>query len=75
MSIGVSVSWRRWVLPTCSMLLLASRSLRADPGPPEDADFGRIVTPFLRQHCLACHGADRQKGGVRYDRLTGYRSE
>ena len=27
------------------------------------------VRPFLRQHCVACHGAQQQKGDYRFDKL------
>ncbi|MEC7597607.1 MAG: DUF1587 domain-containing protein, partial [Planctomycetota bacterium] len=28
------------------------------------------VKPFLQQHCLRCHGAEVQKGDLRFDRLN-----
>lgn len=38
-----------------------------------DADaFDTMVRPFLEQHCLACHGPETQKAGIRYDSLKGY---
>jgi mono/diheme cytochrome c family protein len=33
-----------------------------------DADFDRDVKPVLANRCLACHGPDKQKGGLRLDR-------
>jgi mono/diheme cytochrome c family protein len=42
-------------------------------GPP--TDFDREVKPLFARHCAACHGANKQKGGLRLDRkaeaLTG----
>ena len=28
------------------------------------------VQPFLKQHCFACHGPDKQKGKLRLDQLV-----
>ena len=47
------------------MLLLASSALAAEPV------FKEIVTPFLKEHCVSCHGPDKQKGKLRLDTLTG----
>jgi len=33
--------------------------------------FEREVKPFLEKHCLACHGPEKQKGKVRFDRFEG----
>jgi hypothetical protein len=30
-------------------------------------DFERDVRPLLREHCVSCHGPDKQKGGLRLD--------
>lgn len=37
--------------------------------------FEATVRPFLRQHCYGCHGPDKQKSQIRYDRIGGYRVE
>jgi mono/diheme cytochrome c family protein len=29
--------------------------------------YAHEVAPFLKQHCLACHGAEKQEGDVRFD--------
>lgn len=31
------------------------------------ADFGSDVRPILAKHCLSCHGAQKQEGGLRLD--------
>jgi mono/diheme cytochrome c family protein len=31
--------------------------------------FQKHVAPFLKQHCVACHGAEKAKGGLRLDAL------
>ena len=39
-----------------------------------DVDFVRDVRPILQQHCYSCHGADKQKSGLRLDvRSEAYR--
>ncbi len=30
-------------------------------------DFGRDIEPLLTRHCVACHGPEKQKGGLRLD--------
>lgn len=59
-------------------LVCPSSLLAADPGPPAppvDESFSKIVRPFLEKHCLGCHGAEKPKAGIRYDKLSGYRVE
>src|SRR5436190_10792941 len=34
-------------------------------------DFSRDVRPLLEQHCLKCHGPEKQKGGLRFDTREG----
>jgi len=34
-------------------------------------DFSREVRPLLDQHCLKCHGLEKQKGGLRFDTKEG----
>src|SRR5687768_9570585 len=33
-------------------------------------EYDEQVRPFLAQHCLGCHGADKPKGDLRLDRLV-----
>ena len=51
--------------------LLALRMVGAEPAPPpravEPIDFDREVKPILAKNCISCHGADKQKGGLRLD--------
>lgn len=42
-------------------LLLALVLAQSDPG------------AFLRKHCVSCHGAEKQKSGIRFDRVEGFR--
>jgi len=44
-------------------LLLAALSVGAPPGP----DYVRDIKPLLMKKCATCHGAVRQKAGLRLD--------
>jgi WD40 repeat protein len=47
--------------PAVLAVLVGTSAVPADPkNPTFDAD----VLPVLRQHCLGCHSADKQKGGL-----------
>jgi len=34
-------------------------------------DYLTVVAPFLKQHCVACHGDKKQEAGVRFDQTDG----
>lgn len=36
-------------------------------GSAAEPSYERDVVPFLKRHCVACHGPDKQKGGARFD--------
>lgn len=50
----------------------------APGGVPAGADseefFRARAGPFLKRHCVGCHGPERPKGQVRLDRLDGFRA-
>ena len=50
-------------LLTCSALLLA-RTARAEP------DYAKDIKPLLKSRCYACHGALKQKSGLRLDTVA-----
>src|SRR6478672_4374269 len=52
------------------LTFLGAPALAADLPPPADrrVEFARDVRPLLVKNCLACHGPDKQKGGLRLDR-------
>src|SRR5438445_5159441 len=52
-------------------LLLSWSVLRAADGQPQGVDFGRDVRPILERACFKCHGPEKQKDGVRFDRRQG----
>src|SRR4051794_13171300 len=37
------------------------------PAPPANVDYLKQVKPILAERCIACHGALKQKGGLRLD--------
>ena len=39
-----------------------------------DDDFEKRVRPLLVQHCIACHGAQKQKANLRLDTKTGWQT-
>jgi WD40 repeat protein len=41
----------------------------------EPASFAKDIQPFLKKHCLGCHGAKKQTFGIRFDHVEKYRSE
>jgi mono/diheme cytochrome c family protein len=50
-------------LPTLfALLLVPGLSLAADP-----VDYTRQIKPLFAKHCAGCHGAEKQRGGLRLD--------
>ncbi len=49
-------------------LLVCPAPIRATDPPTPPVSFTRDVKPILARHCVSCHGADKQKGGLRLDR-------
>ncbi len=37
------------------------------PSRSQEVDFARNVRPIFQQHCLRCHGEEKQQGGLRFD--------
>src|SRR2546421_12792165 len=37
----------------------------------ELVDFTKDIRPIFEQHCLKCHGPEKQKGGLRFDTKEG----
>lgn len=66
MSYWIDISRQRPIRLTLGLacvLLLTNASQGA-------VDFENAIRPLLRDHCLACHGNDRQEGGLRLDRRS-----
>src|SRR5205807_1932264 len=57
-------------------LLLFIRTSAALAGPPTPSDaefFEKRVRPVLAENCFACHGPQKQKGGLRLDSAQALR--
>ena len=50
------------------LLLLGPLVARADES------FEKQVRPLLLQHCVSCHGAEKQKAGLRLDTKPGWQA-
>jgi hypothetical protein len=52
-------------------ILLAPLAIAADHAPlqPDSDGFARIAQPFIKEHCVNCHGPEKQKGKLRLDTL------
>ncbi len=48
---------------------LRSRSSPLAAGDSAEASFLALAAPILERHCVACHGPDKAKGGLRLDTL------
>lgn len=55
--------WSRSSLPLIGLALSVANPLSASD------DFDILVAPFLEEHCLKCHGEEKQKGDIRLDNL------
>jgi cytochrome c553 len=56
-----------------SSLIPACLALVATAAASAEVDFDRDVRPLLAKHCLRCHGAEKQRGGLRLDRRADAR--
>lgn len=41
----------------------------------DERSFASTMAPFFEQYCLACHGPDKPRAGVRLDQLDGFRTK
>ena len=55
----------KWIL--CFILVIVVRWQQVGFALAVDIDFVRDVRPILQQRCYSCHGADKQKSGLRLD--------
>src|ERR1035441_7362300 len=58
--------------PLCSLILAGAMSAQtpAVAPPPGKVDFATDVLPILRTNCTECHGAEKQRAGMRIDRRS-----
>ncbi len=60
----------RHLLPVLALACAARVSSAAEPAYAADtAGYTRVVQPFLQDHCVKCHGSEKQKGDLRLDTL------
>lgn len=52
---------------TIAALLLVTQAWSASAEQPYASAYENNVVPFLKQHCIACHGPEKQEGEVRFD--------
>jgi cytochrome c553 len=58
-------------LAAAAALVAGGRVAADEPAPASAAFFSERVAPLLASHCVACHGAEHQEGGLRLDGLAG----
>ena len=64
---------RTIALILCSIRLLQPIQAADEPsrdGKSLESAFGQVVKPFLMQHCVRCHDADKLTSGIRVDQLN-----
>lgn len=50
---------------------VAAELVAAPPATDSPGFFAEKIAPLLATHCLACHGTEKQEGGLRLDSLAG----
>ncbi len=60
---------RRQLLFAASAVVMAAFAGALPAGESSPASFETLGKPFFAQHCVACHGADVQEGGVALHKL------
>ncbi len=59
------------IAPALFALLVAPLALAARGAGDGVADFENSIRPLFHEHCVKCHGPDRQKSGLRLDTVAG----
>ena len=49
------------------LTLWTTNLCRSDDRPPSPAGYQEIVAPFVKSHCVRCHGPAKQEGHFRVD--------
>jgi mono/diheme cytochrome c family protein len=65
------MGWRIMNLRAWLIGLLILPVLGPGPAAAQDETFQTVVSPFLKKHCYACHGPDKQESRLRLDQVTG----
>jgi len=70
-----SLPIRPWLASSAFCLFMVCNGWAAAQGPvyqlAKQADYEKVVQPFLVQHCVRCHGEKKQAGDFRVDQLRG----
>jgi mono/diheme cytochrome c family protein len=61
----------RSFLPNWLSLCLLGSILVGPPAQAEEVDFSRDLRPLFERYCSECHGAEKQRGGLRLDQPAG----
>ncbi len=62
------MAWQRpFVLASTLLCLTSTGRPVTGADSDEQVDFVRDIKPLLQKHCVECHGADAQEGGLRLD--------
>ncbi len=62
------VNWVLLLLPCIAIVSVqASQKGKLPPAVSREIDFNKDIEPIFSAHCIACHGAEKQKGGLRLD--------
>jgi hypothetical protein len=59
-----------WIIALVTSALTAAEPPPAADKPTSSVDFDRDIRPILAQRCYECHGPQKQKGGLRFDRKS-----
>ena len=60
----------RAILVAMILALVGSRPAHAadvPPAAPDAAGFQKIIAPFVKTHCVRCHGPEKKEGNFRVD--------
>lgn len=58
-----------------TLLLILASGVASPVAVATPDTFGDVVQPFLKEHCFGCHGPEKQKARIRYDRMDRFRRE
>ncbi len=70
-SFGAFTNRKPWPLSLLwGVLLVVSPVVKIHAGEPSETTLnGRLLRPFLKKHCVRCHGPEEQNGSARFDTL------
>src|SRR5207237_15693 len=69
-SAEISVAMSRLLVSSACFLIRSGPLAAQSPQVLTKVDFATDIQPILRQHCVECHGPDKQRAGMRLDRKS-----